>query len=127
MAVRMAKMVVNTSAIGPNPIISPSGYWSDRVPMTMLTGTMCLTDNAESVGESWEVNGEPRALEDGGHIVTYSDIDDCVEKVRHYLQADDERERIAQAGREFARAHLTEDEVVHRIMLPAIEALFTDA
>jgi glycosyltransferase involved in cell wall biosynthesis len=121
---RMAKVVVNTSAISPNPIVSPSGYWSDRLPMTLLTGTLCLTDNAESLGVPWEVDGEARQLVDGEHVVSYSDVDDCVEKCRELLADDERRETIASAGREFARAHLTEDEVVPGIILPALEALF---
>lgn len=121
---RMSKIVINTSAISPNPVISPSGYWSDRVPMTLLTGTLCLTDNPESVAVPWHVGGEARQLVDGEHLVTYTDIDDAVEKCLEYLADPDRATKIGLAGREFARAHLTEDEVIPEIILPAIEALF---
>ena len=38
-------------------------------------------------------------FEDGEHLVTFSDIKDLQEKVRYYLTHDEERERIAAAGR----------------------------
>ena len=38
----------------------------------------------------------------GEEVVTYRSLGDCVEKVRWYLSHEDERERIAQAGRERA-------------------------
>jgi len=126
-AARMSNIVINTSAITPNSVISPSGYWSDRVPMTMLAGTLCLTDNPESLAVPWEVNGERRQIVDGEHLVTYDDIDDCVEKCKVLLEDHERRETVASAGREFARKHLTEGEVVPKIILPAIEALLTDA
>lgn len=123
---KMAKIVINTSAITPNPVISPRGYWSDRVPMTMLTGTLCLTDNGESLADPWTVDGEEIRIVDGEHVVAYADIPDAVEKCRQYLQAEEAREKIGAAGREFARAHLTEDEVIPKIIIPALEALFTE-
>src|SRR5215472_4408272 len=38
----------------------------------------------------------------GEEVVTYRSVGDCVEKVRWYLSHEDERERVAQAGRERA-------------------------
>ena len=35
----------------------------------------------------------------GEDIVTYRSVDDCIDKVRWYLSHEDERERVAQAGR----------------------------
>ena len=38
----------------------------------------------------------------GEEVVTYRSVGDCIEKVRWYLSHEDERERVAQAGRERA-------------------------
>ncbi len=43
----------------------------------------------------------------GEELVTYRSVEDCVEKVRWYLSHEEERERIAQAGRERALADHT--------------------
>jgi hypothetical protein len=43
----------------------------------------------------------------GEELVTYQSVDDCVEKVRWYLSHEDERERVAQAGRARALADHT--------------------
>ena len=43
----------------------------------------------------------------GQEIVTYRDADDCVALARYYLKHDEERERIARAGRARARADHT--------------------
>jgi hypothetical protein len=43
--------------------------------------------------------GIPELFQDGVHLVVYENCDDLLEKVAHYLSHDDERERIATAGR----------------------------
>lgn len=43
----------------------------------------------------------------GEEIVTYRSVDDCVDKVRWYLSHEDQRERVAQAGRARALADHT--------------------
>lgn len=43
----------------------------------------------------------------GEEIVTYRSVDDCIDKVRWYLSHEDERERVAQAGRARALADHT--------------------
>src|SRR5262249_32633673 len=43
----------------------------------------------------------------GEELVTYRSVDDCVEKVRWYLSHEDERERVARAGRARALADHT--------------------
>ena len=44
-------------------------------------------------------NGQAELFRDGVHLVTYRASEDLLEKVRYYLEHDEERERIAAAGR----------------------------
>jgi hypothetical protein len=118
-----ARITLSTTVIGPNPVISPSGYWSSRLPSAMLAGSMVLTDMQESVTTAWDVGGVPRQMVDGVHLVTYDSYDDAVEKARYYLAHEDERRAIAAAGCAFAKIHLTEREVVGDVILPALEAI----
>ncbi len=52
-------------------------------------------------------NGLLDLFQDGVHLVTYEDnnAEDAAEKIRYYLEHDDERERIAAAGREEILRH----------------------
>jgi hypothetical protein len=56
----------------------------------MEVGSFLLTRAAESLGR----------LEREGALVTFTDVPDCLEKIRHYLANDEERERIARKGLE---------------------------
>ena len=58
-----------------------------------MSGSFYLTHDNPDLRELYEV---------GREIETYRDIEDCVEKVKWYLQHDDERESIASAGRQRA-------------------------
>jgi hypothetical protein len=65
---------------------------------TMATGTMLLTDRIPHIEELFE---------DKKHLVLYDNLDDMVEKAKYYLDHDDEREKIAQAGYEEVMAKHT--------------------
>lgn len=54
-------------------------------------GAMFLTDRIDFMDEY--------GYEDGKHLVIYNNDDDMVQKVRYYLEHEDEREKIAEAGR----------------------------
>lgn len=74
---------------------------------TLSTGSFLLTNALPTLGELFE---------DGKHLVTYTDLDDAVEKARYYLQHDDEREAIARAGHDEQRRKHTYDERVKTIL-----------
>jgi spore maturation protein CgeB len=61
-------------------------------------GAMLLTDSGKGLGELFDV---------GSEVVAYEDVDDLVEKLRHYLDQDDERVRIARAGQQRTLAEHT--------------------
>ncbi len=52
-------------------------------------GAMLITDEKKNLGEIFKV---------GKEIITYSDVDDLIEKLKYYLKNDKEREKIAKAG-----------------------------
>ena len=52
-------------------------------------GSLLLTDEGANLSELFEP---------GREVVTYADVDDLVEKARHYLAHDEERRAIASAG-----------------------------
>jgi hypothetical protein len=61
-------------------------------------GAMLLTDSGKGLSELFDV---------GSEVVACSDVSDVVAKLRHYLDNDDERVRIARAGQERTLAEHT--------------------
>lgn len=59
-----------------------------------------------------EVPTQGTLFTDGVHLITYRDLDDCVDKARYYLAHDEERERIAEAG---YREVLAKHTIAHRV------------
>ncbi len=77
-----------------------AGYWSDRNFQAMLTGAFVLfqhTPMSESVF--------------GSGVAYFYDKNDCLEKIRHYLDNPAERNQIAQVGYQLAHAR---GKAVHR-------------
>ena len=52
-------------------------------------GTCLVTEMKDNLGEMFQP---------GREVVTFAGTDDCMEKIRQYLDRGDERTRIAQAG-----------------------------
>lgn len=63
-----------------------------RVFEAMASGSLLVTERV--------ANGQSDLFEDGVHLVEYSGDSEMIEKIRYYLEHDDERERIASAGHE---------------------------
>jgi spore maturation protein CgeB len=51
-------------------------------------------------------------FEDGKHLVLYRSLDEMVDKAKYYIEHDEEREKIAQAGYEHVIANHT---IQHRV------------
>ena len=62
---------------------------SMRVFETLATKTFLLTNYVPTLGDLFE---------DGKHLVMYRDMDDCIDKAKYYLEHEDERNKIAEAG-----------------------------
>lgn len=73
----------------------------------MGAGSFCLTSWIPSIEE---------VFEDGKHLILYRSLDEMVDKAKYYLEHDDEREKIAQAGYEEVMAKHTIDHRVAKIM-----------
>lgn len=77
---RKSRIVFNTAA---------TDDLNMRVFEATATGSFLLTENIPTIHELYD---------DGVHLVTYDSIPDAIEKARYYIEHEDEREKIAQAG-----------------------------
>lgn len=75
-----------------------------RVFEATLSGSMLLTSYSEEV--------KSLGYKDGVHVAFYRDADEMVKKAKYYLEHEDEREKIAKAGRELT---LNNHTYLHRI------------
>jgi Glycosyl transferases group 1 len=74
-----------------------------RVFETLGTGSFLLTNWIPTIEEFFE---------DGKHLVLYRNEEEMIEKAKYYLEHDDEREKIAQAGyEEVISKHKIQDRV----------------
>jgi len=65
-------------------------------------GAFLLTGEADNLGDYYE---------EGREVVTFSDVDDMIDKIRYYLRHEEERETVAEAG---FRRTLSEHTYFHR-------------
>ena len=79
-----------------------------RVFESTLSGSMLLCSYSKEV--------EDLGYADGVHLVFYRDIDEMIAKARYYVDHDEEREKIAKAGREHTLNHHTYLHRMEKIM-----------
>ncbi len=89
---------------------SASGDLNMRIFEAMAVGRMLLTDRRAVR------NGLLDLFEEGKELVTYTNEDDLLEKAAYYLAHDEERERIAAAGRAAVLQHHTYAHRIDRIL-----------
>lgn len=102
-----AKIVLGTGLVGHSSRIVTLKLRDFDGPMS---GALYVTTHNPDLAEHYEL---------GSEIVTYRSIRECVDKVRYYLAHDEERERIAAAG----RARAVRDHTWDRRMSSAIDLL----
>jgi hypothetical protein len=75
-------------------------YWSDRIPETIGRGGFLIHPWVEGIDDQYA---------DGKHLVTWpvGNWSDLTETIAYYLDNDEERRRVAAAGREHVIAHHT--------------------
>jgi hypothetical protein len=78
-------------------------YFSNRTFLTLACGGFHLTHYVPEL---------ECLFRDGEHLAWFADEDECLDKIRHYLAADDERERIASSGHELV---VGEHQYYHRV------------
>ncbi len=76
-----------------------------RVFSVLAGGAMLITDKIHD-------NGFEELFEDGKHLVTFETEEELIDKIHYYLEHEDERERIAKAGKERVLQQFT-----HRVLL----------
>ena len=89
--------------LGMNQVNEDPLYFSNRTFLTLACRGFHLTRY---------VPGLETVFQDGVHLAWYRDEEECLHKIRHYLNAPHERERIAQAGHELV---LSKHQYFHRI------------
>lgn len=72
--------------------------WSARDYRVMAAGGFLLTNR---------IRGHSDFFKDGKHMAMYRSTEECLDKIAYYLQNPEERERIAQKGRERVLNHFT--------------------
>jgi hypothetical protein len=87
----MMYRVLNWSRISVNYHIELSGEYANNMRLYETTGvgTLLLTDWKRNLHELFEPDVE---------VVTYRTSEECVEKIRYFLEHEEERARIAKAG-----------------------------
>ena len=89
-----------------------TGPCNTRLLELPANGVLQICDNQKFLGPIFELDRE---------IVGFDTIEDCIDKTRHYLAHDDERRRIAAAGRERAMRDYTEERMWDRVAAKAHE------
>lgn len=89
---------VNSYAIGWNKNMANDINY--RTFETLGCGTFLLTNYTSGLEKIFNI---------GEHLITYSSMKDCVEKMKYYLKNDSEREEIAQRGHEHVLKNHTYD------------------
>jgi len=70
-------------------------YLNMKYSEVLACGTLFLTDKPKDFEEEGFV--------DGKHLVLYDNLEDLEDKIKYYLEHDEEREQIARQGMEFVR------------------------
>ena len=91
----------------PQTIFRTSIHWNKNIAddinartfETLGSDTFLITDETPGLAQLFDI---------GKHLVTYSNYDECVEKIRHYLRHPEEREEIAIAGHEHCKKNHSE-------------------
>jgi hypothetical protein len=96
-----------TLGVHPKEAQGATDYASNRIWLTILAGGFYLGP--------WG-KGLDRMLHDGVHCAWYTDVDDCVAKIRDYLARPADRDRIRQQGEAFVRQNHTFDQRIQNLL-----------
>jgi len=101
--------VLSSSTIALNRHIEAAGRFANNMRLYEATGvgTLLITDAKENLNDLFEIDRE---------VVTYRTADECAEKIHHYLDHEEEREKIAQAGMAEVLSNHTWDNRVAQMM-----------
>ena len=96
-------------SLGINPDRAKGGtnYTSDRTWMVILAGGFYLGQGTP---------GLTGMLREGDHCAWYTDVDSCMQKIKHYLENSAARERIRREGNVFVRENHTYDQRIRNLI-----------
>jgi len=98
---------INISRICLNNI-EPYNFVNCRVSEVLSCGSFLLTDVCDELAL--------QGYTDNKHLVTYTNLNDMMEKIDYYLENKDAREEIARSGEEFVRTHYSTKRTVSRFI-----------
>ena len=82
------------------------GYWSNRVGKTLLAGGFLLVRYAL---------GMELFLKDG--VAYFNSPEEAIEKIKYYLENEEEREKIRKRGAEIGRQHFTSEQRIKELLI----------
>lgn len=77
-----------------------------RIKEVMSVGSFILSRHSKNLN----------VLENVGALKTFNTTDDCIAKIKHYLENENEREKIARTGLEYAIEHFNYRDIVKNMM-----------
>lgn len=86
------------------------GEITRRIFEGMACGKLVITDRLNDSKKLHEL------FKEGEEIVYYNDMADCIEKINHYNEFEEERERIAHNGMEKVLNNFTQIQVVNKLI-----------
>ena len=93
--------------IDPEVAQNATNWVSNRQWLTILAGGFYLGKGSPGVKQ---------LLHDGVHCAFYDDLDSLLDRIGHWLERPDERDRIRRAGEAFVRAHHTFDQRIVNLL-----------
>lgn len=81
--------------------------FSDRVFQGMGSGSMVLSENCSDI---------EKIFKKGKHLDWFTTADDCLNKIKYYLESNELREKIASTGAKYVRSNFTWSKTVDNIL-----------
>lgn len=103
--------------LGMNEVNGDAFYFSNRTFLTLACGGFHLTHYVPQL---------ERVFRDGEHLAWFTDRDDAVEKIRHWLPRDEQRAQIAAAGHDLVLKHHRYSHRITRVLQVLREGLPED-
>jgi hypothetical protein len=105
--------IEHTEFLNKGLMVVQNSRWGEitrRIFEGMACGKMVITDRLNESKKLHEI------FKEGEEIVFYNDMADCIEKINHYNECEEERERIAWNGLQKVLQNFTQTQVVDKLI-----------